>query len=67
MPKSQKPDDALAGSTKRLASRFYQIKDRALPDRRSISTGRRIGPPRNASCASNHTRLGSTSSRSALS
>ena len=26
MPKSQKPDGAVAGSTKRLASRFYQIK-----------------------------------------
>ena len=26
MPKSQKPDGAVAGSTKRLASRFYQLK-----------------------------------------
>jgi len=26
MPKSQKPDGVVAGSTKRLASRFYQIK-----------------------------------------
>jgi len=26
MPKCQKPDGAVAGSTKRLASRFYQIK-----------------------------------------
>ena len=26
MPKSQKPDGAVAGSSKRLASRFYQIK-----------------------------------------
>jgi len=26
MPKSQKPDGAVAGSTKRLASRFYQVK-----------------------------------------
>jgi len=26
MPKSQKPDGAVAGSTKRLASRFYRIK-----------------------------------------
>jgi len=26
MPKSQKPDGTVAGSTKRLASRFYQIK-----------------------------------------
>ena len=27
MPKSQKPDSAVAGSSKRLASRFYQIKN----------------------------------------
>jgi len=26
MPKGQKPDGTVAGSTKRLASRFYQIK-----------------------------------------
>ena len=26
MPKSQRPDDTVAGSTKRLASRFYQLK-----------------------------------------
>jgi len=26
MPKSQKPDGAAADSTKRLASRFYQLK-----------------------------------------
>ena len=26
MPKSQRPDGSVAGSTKRLASRFYQIK-----------------------------------------
>jgi len=26
MPKSQKPDGAVAGSTKTIASRFYQIK-----------------------------------------
>jgi len=26
MPKSQRPDDTVAGSTKRLASRYYQVK-----------------------------------------
>jgi len=26
VPKSQRPDDTVAGSTKRLASRFYQLK-----------------------------------------
>jgi len=26
MPKSHRPDDAVAGSTKRLASRYYQLK-----------------------------------------
>jgi len=26
MPKSQRPDSTVAGSTKRLASRFYQLK-----------------------------------------
>jgi len=26
MPESQKPDDMVAGSTKRLASRFYKLK-----------------------------------------
>ena len=28
MPESQKPDSAVASSTKRLASRFYQLKTR---------------------------------------
>jgi len=48
MPKSQEPDGAVAGSTKRLASRFYQIKTGHCLDRTVPPTGRRTAPPRNA-------------------
>jgi len=57
MPKSQKPDGTVAGSTKRLASRFYQLKighclsrqylhwtkNRATPQSGGAGTGRRPG------------------------
>jgi len=33
MPKSQKPDSVVADSTKRLASRYYQLKDGTRPHR----------------------------------
>jgi len=45
IPKSQKPDGVVAGSTKRLASRFYQIKTGHCLSVRT-STGRRAGPPK---------------------
>ena len=44
MPKSQRPDGTVSGSTKRLASRFYQVKTgTAFPG--STSTGQGAGPP----------------------
>jgi len=64
--KCQKPDGAVDSSAKRLASRFYQLMaGAACPD--SISIGQRTGPPRSAGGAGTRNKLGSTSSRSALS
>jgi len=63
MPKSQRPDGTVSGSTKRLALRFYQVKTgHCLP-----SSGQRAGPPRSAGGAGTSFRLGSISSRSARS
>ena len=52
----------MAGSTRRLALRFYQIKTGHCLSG-SASTGRRAGPPRSAGGAGTGFRLGSTSSR----
>jgi len=43
MPSRQKPDIAIAGSSKRLASRFYQLKTSPCLTGQYL-TGRRIGP-----------------------
>jgi len=50
MPKSQSPDGTVAGSSERLASRFYQVKTGHCLLLGSTSTGRRTGPPRSAGC-----------------
>jgi len=64
MPKSQRPDGKVAGSTKRLASRFYQVKTgTALPS--SISSGQSAGPPLSAGGAGARPGQGTTSSRCA--
>jgi len=62
MLKSQKPDGAAAGSTKRLASRFYQIKTgHCLSGQYLHWTKNRATP--SAGGVGTRTRLGSTSSR----
>jgi len=64
--KSQRPDSTAARSTKRLASRFYQVKTgTAFPG--STSTRRRANPPRSVGGAGTRCRLGSISSRCARS
>ena len=45
LPESQRPDGTVAGSTKRLASRFYQLKTGHCLTGQYL-TGRRIEPPR---------------------
>jgi len=63
MPTSRKPDDAVAGSTKRLAPRPQRLKTGHRLSS-STSTGRRTGPPRSAGGAGTEIRRKSTSSRS---
>jgi len=49
MPKSQKPDGVVAGSTKRLASRFYQLKTGRCPSGQYLHwTKIRTDPPQSA-------------------
>ena len=62
MPESQRPDRTVARSTKRLPRGSTRSRwGTVCPG--SASTGRRIGPPRNAGGAGTRARLGSTSSR----
>jgi len=66
MPKSQRPDGTVAGSTKRLASRFYRLGQvTAFPG--SASSGRRTAPPLSIGSAGVGRERGATSSRCALS
>ena len=60
MPASQKPDGTVAGSTKRLASRFYQVKTgHCLTGQYLHWTKSRPTPE---CCAGTRPRLGSTTS-----
>jgi len=64
MPESQKPDGAVANSTKRFAARFYQLRTGHGLTGQYLNW-RRNGPPRSADGASTERRPGTTSSKSA--
>jgi len=62
LPADQRPDRAVAGSTKRLASRFYQLKTGHCLTGNTLS-GRRIRPTRSAGDAPAKSKPGSISLR----
>jgi len=63
MPKSQKPDGVVSGSTKRLASRYYQLKTGHARTGPYTCTGRRSAPMPSAGGASAPRKRETTSSR----
>jgi len=65
MPKGQKPDGVVAGSTKRLASRFYQLKTGHCLTGQYLNWTKNRPTSRNAGGAGIGYRPGTTSSRNA--
>jgi len=64
MTRSQRPDGTVAGSTKRLASRAYQLSFRVMHASDSTCTGPRFDPLRSVGGARAQRRRRATSSRS---